>query len=173
MLDSILPDKDDEGFRTIDGERIVLPIGVTPAFGAWPDVAQQVATYWEAVGVKAEVEELTRSLLTTRHQNNEFAIYVWNEDTTGFTFSNIAKRVPESIGTLTAPAWGNWIDTGGEAGIEPEPWMMEFMDKHLQGPTLPAEERNPVRKLAAKRGIHPWQHCQLATTDPRTKQKTL
>ncbi|MEM7530799.1 MAG: ABC transporter substrate-binding protein [Chloroflexota bacterium] len=144
MLDSILPDKDDEGFRTIDGERIVLPIGVTPAFGAWPDVAQQVSTYWEAVGVKAEVEELTRSLLTTRHQNNEFAVYVWNEDTTGFTFSNIGKRVPESIGNLTAPAWGNWVDTGGEAGIEPPAWMMEFMDKHLQGPTLPAEERNAL-----------------------------
>ena len=82
--------------------------------------------------------------MTTRHQNNEFAVYVWNEDTTGFTFSNIAKRVPESIGTLTAPAWGNWVDTGGEAGIEPAPWMMEFMDKHLQGPTLPAEERNAL-----------------------------
>ncbi|MEM7131440.1 MAG: ABC transporter substrate-binding protein [Chloroflexota bacterium] len=145
MLDEIMPDRDEDGFRTnAAGDRINLLIGTTPAFGAWPDVSQQVAAYWGEVGVRAEVEELTRSLLTTRSQNNEFAIYVWNEDTTGFTFSNIAKRVPENIGTLTAPAWGLWYETGGEEGIEPEQWMKDFYEKHLQGPLLPDEERNAL-----------------------------
>lgn len=145
LLDGLLPDKDDEGFRLLpDGERLILNIGVTPAFGAWPDVAQQVANYWADVGIKAEVEEMTRSLLTTRRDNNEFAVFVWNEDTTGFTFSDYAKRVPSSAGTLTAPAWGLWVQSGGEQGEEPPQWMMDLLDKHLIGATLPEDERNAL-----------------------------
>ncbi|MBV7336476.1 ABC transporter substrate-binding protein [Chloroflexi bacterium TSY] len=147
LLDSILPDKDDEGFRTNEaGDRLTLTIGVTPAFGAWPDVAQQVASYWGEVGVRAEVEELTRSLLGTRWQNNELTVYVWNEDTTGFTFSNIGKRVPDGPGNLTAPYWGLWVNTSGAEGLEPEQFMKDFMDKHLQGPTLADDERNELGK---------------------------
>ena len=143
MLDTIMPDKDDDGFRTnAAGDRLSFLIGVTPAFGAWPDVAQQVAQYWAEVGIRAEVEEMTRTLLETRRDNNELAFFVWNEDTTGFTFSNTLKRIADSVGNLTAPAWGLWVSTDGAEGLEPEPWMMEFIDKHLQGPTLPEDERN-------------------------------
>lgn len=145
MLDEIMPDRDEDGFRTnADGDRINLLIGTTPAFGAWPDVAQQVSGYWAEVGIRAEVEELTRSLLTTRNENNEFAIYVWNEDTTGFTFSTLSKRIPEGVGNITAPGWGQWYDSGGEEGAVPEEWMQAFIDKHLMGPTLPEEERNAL-----------------------------
>ncbi len=145
MLDEILPDKDEEGFRVMEnGERLLLNIGVTNAFGAWPDVAQQVAGYWGDVGVKADVEEMTRSLLTTRRDNNELAVFVWNEDTTGFTFSNIDKRVPAVLGNLTAPAWGLWVQSNGEQGLEPTPEMMELLEKHWAGPTLADEERNAL-----------------------------
>lgn len=145
LLDALLPEKDDEGFRLLpDGDRLILNIGVTPAFGAWPDVAQQVSTYWADVGVKADVEEMTRSLLTTRRENNEFTFFVWNEDTTGFTFSDYAKRVPSAAGTLTAPSWGLWVQTNGEQGTEPSDEMMTLLDMHLSGATLPEADRNEL-----------------------------
>jgi peptide/nickel transport system substrate-binding protein len=145
MLDALLPNKDAEGFRLMsNGERLVLNIGVTGAFGPWPDVAQQTARYWEAVGIKSEVEDMTRSLLETRRDNNELAVFVWNEDTTGFTFSNISKRVPDVVGNLTAPAWGAWVESNGAQGEEPSAEMMQFLEMHRRGPTLPEAERNAL-----------------------------
>jgi len=145
MLDALLPDKDDEGFRLMDnGERLVLNIGTTAAFGAWPDVAQQVTNNWEAVGIDAEVEEMTRSLLQTKRDNNELTVFVWNEDTTGFTFSNTAKRIPDEVGNLTAPGWAQWYQTDGAEGEEPAEYMKELTAMHRQGPTLPKEERDAL-----------------------------
>lgn len=147
MLDALLPDKDDEGFRLMpNGERLVLTIGVTAAFGSWPDVAQQVARYWEDVGVKSEVEEMTRSLLDTRWPNNELAVRVWNEDTTGFTFSNIDKRVPSVANNFLGPAWVTWFDSNGAEGEEPPEYVKNLMDMHRRGPTLPEDERNELGK---------------------------
>ena len=144
LLDSILPDKDDEGFRLLpDGERLVLSIGATAAFGAWPDVAQQSANYWGDVGIKAEMEEMTRDLLTQRWQANELAFYTWNEDTTGFTFSDSTKRVPVE-GSLVAPGWEEWFTTSGASGEEPAQYMKDLYDMHLQGPLLPEAERNAL-----------------------------
>lgn len=145
MLDEILPEKDDEGFRLgSDGERLVVNIGTTAAFGAWPDVSHQVARNWEAIGIKAEVEETTRSLYETRLNNNEFAVSVWNEDTTGFTFSIYDKRAVCCPGSRPGPAWGLWVDTNGAEGEEPPDYMMELLEMHQRGLTLPEEERNAL-----------------------------
>ncbi len=147
MLDALLPDKDDEGFRLMsNGERLVLTIGVTAAFGSWPDVAQQVASFWEAVGVKSEVEDMTRSLLDTRWPNNELAVRVWNEDTTGFTFSNIDKRVPAVPNNFLGPAWVTWFDSEGAEGEEPPEYVKDLMAMHRRGPSLPEDERNELGK---------------------------
>lgn len=147
MLDTILPDKDAEGFRLMaNGERLVVPIGVTAAFGAWPDVAHQVATYWEAVGVNTEVEEMTRSLLDTRGPNNEIAVRVWNEDSTGFTFSYIDKRAPHQPDNFIGPGFGLWVQSNGEQGIEPLQEFKDLLAMHLEGTTLPEAERNELGK---------------------------
>ena len=55
------PTRTDEGFRLSNGERIVMSVTVTDAFGPWPDTAQVVGRAWEAVGVKTEVDQTTRS----------------------------------------------------------------------------------------------------------------
>ncbi|MEM7031469.1 MAG: ABC transporter substrate-binding protein [Chloroflexota bacterium] len=144
MLDTLLPDKDADGFRLMEnGERMVLTIGATAAFGAWPDVAQQAANYWEAVGVKAEMEEMTRDLLGQRWRTNELTFYTWNEDTTGFTFSNATKRIPDP-GSLVAPAWEEWFTSGGASGEEPAQYMQDLAAMHLQGPSLDTDERNAL-----------------------------
>jgi peptide/nickel transport system substrate-binding protein len=107
-------------------------------------VAQQVGRNWEAVGVKVEVEEMTRTLLETRRDNNELSVFVWNEDTTGFTFSDYGKRVPIAANTLVAPAWGLWVESNGEQGEEPSEEMKALLDMHLRGPSLPEAERNEL-----------------------------
>jgi len=146
MLDSVFPEKDDEGFRTIDGDRIVVNVGVTPAFGPWPDVAEQVARNWEAVGVKTDVQIMTRSLLGTRGSANELAVYVWNEDTSHFTFSNLAKRTIKTNNPYQNSAWGVYVQTDGAEGFKPSQEAMDFLAMHVLGPTLPTEERNALAR---------------------------
>ncbi len=152
MLDSVFPERDGEGWRLSNGERIVMSVTVTDAFGTWPDAAQVVGRAWEAVGVKSDVNQTTRSQHTTRWQTNEWAVMVWNEDTAGFTFSSINKRAPENIGTFHGPGCAQWLQTGGRDGNPdaqgfPCPQeTLDLLDMHLAGPGLPPAERNALGK---------------------------
>ena len=153
LLDSVFAAKDSEGFRLdANGERIVMNITVTDAFGTWPDAALAIGRFWEEVGVKTDVNTTTRSLHFTRWQTNEWAVMVWNEDTAGFTFSSINKRAPENIGTFHGPGCAQWLQTGGREGnadAEGFPCTEEtlaLLDMHLAGPGLPPAERNALGK---------------------------
>ncbi|MYC06612.1 MAG: ABC transporter substrate-binding protein [Chloroflexi bacterium] len=147
LLDSVFPDKDREGFRLNDGERIVMSITVTDAFGTWPDAAQVVGRAWEAVGVKADVNVTTRSQHFTRWQTNEWAVMVWNEFTSGFTFSSINLRAPEGIGNFHAPGCGLWlIDANDEYAYPCLQESIDLLEMHRRGPSLPEAERNALGK---------------------------
>ena len=147
LLDSVFPDKDSEGWRTSAGERIEMTITVTDAFGTWPDAAQVVGRAWEAVGVKANVNQTTRSLHFTRWQTNEWAVMVWNEDTAGFTFSSISKRAPEGIGTFHGPGCASWLtDPDAETAFPCTEETLTLLEMHKRGPGLPEAERNELGK---------------------------
>jgi len=151
LLDAVT-EKDGDGNRTIGGEKIVISIGVTPAFGPWPDVAEQVAGYWNDVGLATDVQVMTRSLVTTKRINNEFAVFVWNEDSTGFTFTNIAKRSIAfgDAGCFPGPAFCDFVRTEGAEGTDPASvGMQELSDwsfQHLIGPTIPKAEHDALAK---------------------------
>ena len=139
MLDSVYPNKDAEGFRLApNGERINAVIGATPAFGPWPDAAEQLAGFFEDVGVKSEADIMTRSLLGTRFTNNEFPIQIWVEDRAGFLFSGFANY------GLFSPNYTLWINTEGEEGVEPPPDLMALYELHGTGATLPEAERRAL-----------------------------
>ena len=139
--------RDSEGWRTINGERIVMGITVTDAFGTWPDAAQVVGRAWEAVGVKADVNTTTRTLHFTRWQTNQWAVMVWNEDTAGFTFSSIGKRAPEGAGSFHAPGCAQWlVDPEGENAFPCAQESLDLLAMHKRGPGLPSVERNALGK---------------------------
>ena len=146
MLDGIANmDRDAEGWRTMNGERIEMTITVTDAFGTWPDAAQVVGRAWEAVGVKTNVNQTTRSLHFTRWQTNEWAVMVWNEDTAGFTFSSISKRAPEGIGTFHGPGCAAWlIDPENPVAFPCPQESLDLLEMHKRGPGLPEAERNAL-----------------------------
>ena len=152
LLDSVLPDKDSEGWRLSNGERIVMSITATNAFRIWPDTAQVVGRAWEAVGVKTDVNVTTRAEHFTRWQTNEWAVMVWNEDTTGFTFSSIGKRAPEGVGNFHGPGCAQWLETDGpdndpEAGGFPcAQESIDLLAMHRRGPGLPEVERDALGK---------------------------
>ena len=97
LLDSVFPDKDSEGWRTSDGERIVMSVTVTDTFRTWSDTAQLVSRAWEAVGVKTDVNQTSRSEHFDRWYANEWTVMTWLEDTTASTFTRIHTRAPEGV----------------------------------------------------------------------------
>ena len=140
-------DKDGDGFYTLpDGSRLELIITVTPAFGPWPDVAEQGARYWNEVGVRTKVDSVVRSLLTTRNQGNESMVTVWNEDQTGFTFSAPTKSAPITSGNHWAPMWGLHFQTEGAEGIEPPQLVKDHIALHFKGLEVPEAERREIAK---------------------------
>ena len=151
LLDEVFPDKDNEGFRLdANGERIVMSITVTDTYGIWSDAAQVVGRAWEAVGVKTDVSQTTRTLHFTRWQTNEWAVMVWNEDTAGFTFNSIGKRAPDGIDSLHGPGCALWLQTGGPddspdtEGFPCPQESLDLLDMHRLGPGLPEAERNAL-----------------------------
>ena len=151
LLDEVFPDKDSEGFRLdANGERIVMSMTVTDTYGIWSDAAQVVGRAWEAVGIKTDVNQTTRTLHFTRWETNQWAVMVWNEDTTGFTFNSIGKRAPDGIDSFHGPGCALWLQTGGREdnpdaeGFPCAQESLDLLDMHRRGPGLPEVERNTL-----------------------------
>jgi len=152
LLDSVLPDKDGDGYRTINGEKIVITIGVTAAFGPWPDIAEQVSGYWNDIGLGTDLQVMTRSLVFSKKAANELAVFVWNEDTSGWTFTSTTKRTV-ALGhpdCYPAPLVCEWVRTGGESGLDPHTVGLtghyEWSMKHNLGATLPKAEADALAR---------------------------
>src|SRR5499427_8450897 len=116
-----LSKRDAQGIRLMaNGKPVTIEIGVVPAFGAWPDVAQLVAKDWEAVGVKAVVQIRERALQFSMRDANELMAEVWNEDTSAFPFTGNAKFDPRNSPILTlGPLFAKWVTSNGREGMEP------------------------------------------------------
>lgn len=82
LLDGVLPEKDDEGFRLRpDGERLAIVIEVASSGVTAPvDTMNLVVNYWKEVGVNAQLQPEDRSLFSTRTDANEHDCAVWSGD---------------------------------------------------------------------------------------------
>jgi len=130
MLDTIMPEKDGDGFRTLpDGSPLDIEIGVVPQFGAWVDIGQLIVENWAEVGVRAHIEVRERTQHFSMRPANQLMAEIWNEDTTGFPFSGNPKFDPRSDPALTfAPLVGKWYATDGAEGVEPTPEIKSLVD---------------------------------------------
>ena len=144
LLDSVFPDRDDEGFRLSNGERIVMSVTVTDSFGPWPDAAHAVGRAWEMVGIKTDVNQTSRGEHFDRWWTNEWAVMVWNDDTTSSTFSRIGTRAPAG-NTFHAPGCALWLDDpDGENAFPCLQESLDLLEMHRRGPGLPEAERNAL-----------------------------
>ena len=146
LLDSVFPDRDVDGWRLSNGERIVMSVTVTDTYGTWPDTAQVVGRAWEAVGVKTDVDQTSRGEHFDRWYANEWAVMTWLEDTTASTFTRIHKRAPEGVGSFHGPGCGLWLQTGGREGYPCTQESLDLLDMHRRGHGLSEAERNALGK---------------------------
>lgn len=133
MLDALgLTKRDDQGIRLMDnGKPATIELGVVPAFGAWPDVAQLVAKDWSAVGIRTVAQIRERALENNMRQANQLMTEIWNEDTTAFPFTGGSKLDMRNgpLQNLTVgPLYYRWLTSKGKEGVEPTEPIKRIMD---------------------------------------------
>jgi len=131
MLDAIGLDKrDGDGWRLrADGNRLQLVLETFPTSEASApaiDIFEQVASYWRELGIDAQSREIESSLWVQRANGNEMdlpsyvtATLLWVVDPGWF--------VPSSH-CYWAPAFAQWVTSGGSGGEEPNAEIMQLID---------------------------------------------
>ena len=107
-LDRVLPEKDGDGMRMLNGEPFTFNVLVNAGFRAdWADVMQLIERDWEAVGLDVNVIVGSDEFSRSARQGNDVDAYVWaGENGTGqLPILAADEYVPEA-----AYGWYAWGD---------------------------------------------------------------
>ena len=151
LLDKLgLTKRDAQGFRQrLDGKgRLQLEVTtVGAAFINYTGIAQMVSEQWARnLGIKANVTEVERSLMTTRLANNELQIRVWSNDGTDNPFTYPFHGLAYASDSAIGPNSGKWWQSGGKIGTKPEGDLMKQLELLNEGKGKPADERVAIGK---------------------------
>jgi peptide/nickel transport system substrate-binding protein len=155
MLDKLgLDKKDSNGIRLRSDGKGPLVVEVTTvgaAFVNFTGIAEMVGQQWaKNIGIKANVQELERSLQTRKLANNELQIRVWQNDGTENPFTYPGHIMPFDPGSGWGPMYGTWYQSGGKQGVKPEGDAARMLEIFEKGKSVPAEERVALGKEAMK-----------------------
>lgn len=150
LLDEMgLTERDGSGLRLLpDGRPMNLVVHTAGERTLETDILQLIADTWEQIGVGLFVTASQRDVFRTRVFSGEALMSVW------FGFDNgliTADTVPNELAPvdqnwLQYPAWGQYVQTNGEAGTPPDlPWAQELMD--LYGQWMVATDAETRRDL--------------------------
>jgi peptide/nickel transport system substrate-binding protein len=125
ILDEIGLEKGADGFRLrSDGQPLVINLLYALQFGD-PAQHELVKEYWEAVGVKVEVKEMSTEAYRAMAANNDHDIQVTNSglELEAPAYSNPFRLFPPfgdaALEPLFGAPWVEWHNSNGEQGIEP------------------------------------------------------
>ncbi len=127
LLDEMgLTKRDDRGIRLLpDGRPAVIIVETAGESTEETDVLQLIADSWQKIGIKLYSKPQTRDILRNRVFSGETVMSVWSGLENGIPQpeSNPADLAPTSQVHLQWPRWGQYFETGGQAG---EPVDMDW-----------------------------------------------
>lgn len=131
LLDEMgLTKRDKDGFRLrFDGKPFVILLQYAPQGGP-PEVHEMAAQYWEAVGVRVQLKEVTTELYRTTTGQNNHDIATWRNMGAAVSIDT-QMMVPPFGSTLdirTGVQWAQWVQTDGAEGIEPPDDVKKLYD---------------------------------------------
>jgi peptide/nickel transport system substrate-binding protein len=114
-------ERDGDGFRLgPDGQRISFTVEVTAANQPQVDMMEVVATYWQAVGINAQVLVEDRSIMYERKEANEHDANVWAGDGGLDVVLEPRYFFPYSAESNWAEGWQYWYNNpSDERAVEP------------------------------------------------------
>ena len=152
--------RDSDGYRLrLDGQPLEITIDTIAAFGPWGDISELVAEYWQAVGVRARMRILERSLFFARVNANDVDATAWSIDWTLHILVSPRRFVPEAPnGSRYAPAVGEWVATNGASGEEPWGDLRRVIDLYNEAVKTVDEQhqRELVREILRINAENVW-----------------
>jgi peptide/nickel transport system substrate-binding protein len=124
LLDEMgLTERDSDGFRLrFDGEPFIVLLQYAPQGGPVQN-HELVKGYWEAVGVRVQLKEVTSDFYRTESSQNRHDIATWRN---GGGATEVAGAVQilvppfgDFLDTRTGTMWNDWMTSDGAEGIEP------------------------------------------------------
>jgi peptide/nickel transport system substrate-binding protein len=148
ILDEIGLVKGADGFRLrFDGKPLIINLLYATQWGD-PALHELAKEYWEAVGVKVELKELSTEAFRAIAANNELDVQV---TTSGFEieaalYSNPFRLFPPfgdaALEPITGGPWMDWHNTNGAQGIEPPDDIKPLWDMSSEWQaSLPGSEK--------------------------------
>jgi peptide/nickel transport system substrate-binding protein len=124
MLDTVLPDKDGEGYRMLNGQRLSIIFEIDNARTTFLDMFQLIIPMFQAVGIDAQMRSMDRSLWETRvRQGRDFDATAHQFGANGGLAAMLDPRyyVPTNANAMDAPGWQLWYrDRDNEEAVEPD-----------------------------------------------------
>lgn len=137
LLDEMGLEKNADGWRLrSDGK--VLTIYMEYCQQGGPALVHElVKEYWEALGVKVELKEVSTEVYRTRTLQNDHDLAVWvNDNTAAPTLIGDPQRFYPPFVTglahFTGGPWYAWWQSGGTEGEEPPDWAKDMRDLALE-----------------------------------------
>jgi len=132
-LDEIgMMDTDGDGFRELpNGDTLVLNMQFSTQ-GIAGNVVELVGQYWADVGVQTTVKEITPDEYRSAQSSNQLDVGLWQYGAPLAIHSGLNSFFRAPFGTYfehrTGMLWGEWLDSGGTAGVEPPQFVKDLAD---------------------------------------------
>lgn len=125
ILDGLGMKKGADGFRTRpDGQPLLIQIVYAQQFGN-PARHELAKEYWENVGIRVDLKEVSTEAYRTMASNNDHDIAITDSGTTTEAplYSNPFRLYPPfgdaALEPICGGPWAEWHKTNGASGIEP------------------------------------------------------
>lgn len=132
LLDEMgLDERDADGFRLRpDGETLFINMQIAVPEEAWGQIAELVVSYWNEVGVKTQLKLIERGLYTELRGTGTHDIAGWGLDIVDIgEFSGAIANIRPNWGARAgSKEWFDWLNSGGERGMEPPDDIKELWE---------------------------------------------
>lgn len=159
LLDEIGLVKGSDGFYTFaNGDPLLLVVETANVEATLADSLELIAQWWNEVGVRTDVEAMTRDVFWPRQGANESMISTWTTDRGLVPMVDPIYQIPFDERSWMAPAYGTWYKTGGAQGIEPTAEFRAMMDLYDEYRTSidPARQVEICREIVSNATENLW-----------------
>ncbi|NJN82107.1 MAG: ABC transporter substrate-binding protein [Caldilineaceae bacterium] len=135
LLDEMgLLDVDGDGFRERpDGSSLTVQLQYANQGGP-VKLHELTKSYWEAVGIRAQLKEVTSDEYRDAANSNQHDLATWLFDSTAGAYIVIGSEMllppfGEPFNPGIAYLWEEWVKTDGASGLEPPADVLELYDR--------------------------------------------
>ncbi len=133
LLDEVgMADTDGDGFRELpNGEKIVINVQFSTQEMS-THIVELVSQYWSAVGIQTTIKEIATDEYRSAQSANLLDVAMWPKGASIMAHLGTNEYWVPPFGQYfslrTGILWGEWVDSGGSAGVEPPDYVKQMIE---------------------------------------------